>query len=67
MPEFGRGETPNGDSSDGPGFPRGGPRDSRDLPSLLSSSYPITVTVRDSLFPMLFGRLNNRSKKKIVG
>lgn len=42
---FGVVETAKGDSSDGPAPPKHGPRASRDLPALLSSSYPITIKV----------------------
>lgn len=45
MTGFGGVETPNGESSDGSGFPKDSPRDTRDLPSLLSSCYPITLKV----------------------
>jgi hypothetical protein len=46
MPRFGGVEsTPNGESSDGLGFPKDHPRDTRGLPSLLSSCYPITLKV----------------------
>ncbi|XP_041020110.1 ABC transporter G family member 25 [Juglans microcarpa x Juglans regia] len=59
MPGLGVGETPNGESSDCPVFSKGGPRETRDLPSLLSSSYPITLKFIDVCY-----RRNIENKQK---
>ncbi|XP_059460664.1 ABC transporter G family member 25 [Corylus avellana] len=62
MPRFGGAEssTPNGESSDGRGFPKDHPRDTRDLPSLLSSCYPITLKFVDVCYRV---KIENKQKR----
>ncbi|GLT68216.1 hypothetical protein SLA2020_404680 [Shorea laevis] len=62
MTGFGGVETPNGESSDGSGFPKDSPRDTRDLPSLLSSCYPITLKFVDVSYRV---KIENKQKRSI--
>ncbi|KAG2698606.1 hypothetical protein I3843_07G157700 [Carya illinoinensis] len=62
MPGFGVGETPNGGSSDGPVFSKGGPRETSDLPTLLSSSYPITLKFMDVCYRR---KIENKQKRGV--
>ena len=54
-------ETPDGDSSNGPRFSRDISRNTRDLPSLLSSCFPITLKFMNVCYQL---KIENTSQKK---
>ena len=56
-------ETPDGDSSNGPRFSRDISRNTRDLPSLLSSCFPITLKFMNVCYQL---KIENTSQKKKI-
>nr|POF01500.1 abc transporter g family member 25 [Quercus suber] len=54
-------ETPNGDSSNGPRFSRDSSRNTRDLPSLSSPCFPITLKFMDVCYQV---KIENKQKKR---
>ena len=56
-------ETPDGDSSNGPRFSRDISRNTRDLPSLLCSCFPITLKFMNVCYQL---KIENTSQKKKI-
>ncbi|KAI4346387.1 hypothetical protein L6164_007285 [Bauhinia variegata] len=64
---FGGVETVNGDSLDTPASSKHGPRESRDLPPLISSSYPITLRFVDVSYRLkIENKLGGSSIKRML-
>ena len=58
-------ETPDGDSSNGPRFSRDISRNTRDLPSLLSSCFPITLKFMNVCYQLKIENTSQKKKKKM--